>query len=45
MLIFGFAMVAMMIWKPRGIISSRSPSIFLKNRRAVAGTLVKEGHG
>jgi branched-chain amino acid transport system permease protein len=45
MLIFGFAMVAMMIWKPRGIISARSPSVFLKDRRAVAGTLVKEGHG
>ena len=45
MLIFGFAMVVMMIWKPRGIISTRSPSVFLKSRRSVAGSLVKEGHG
>ena len=45
MLIFGFAMVTMMIWKPRGIVSTRNPSVFLKDRRAVAGTLVKEGHG
>ncbi len=45
MLIFGFAMVAMMVWKPRGLISTREPSIFLKERRAVAGALVKEGRG
>ena len=45
MLIFGLAMVLMMIWKPRGLISTREPSIFLKERRSVSGSLVKEGHG
>jgi len=45
MLLFGFAMVVVMIWKPRGLISTREPSAFLKERRAVSGTLVKEGHG
>ncbi|MDX7949895.1 high-affinity branched-chain amino acid ABC transporter permease LivM [Lichenihabitans sp. Uapishka_5] len=45
MLIFGAGMVAMMILKPRGIISTRTPSIFLKERRAISGDLVKEGHG
>ncbi len=45
MLIFGFGMVVMMIWKPRGIIATREPSIVLKERRAIAGSLVKEGHG
>jgi branched-chain amino acid transport system permease protein len=45
MLIFGLAMVVMMVWKPRGFISTRTPSIFLKERRAVSGSLVKEGHG
>jgi branched-chain amino acid transport system permease protein len=45
MLIFGLAMVVMMIWKPRGLISTRAPSIFLKHKRAVAGSLVREGHG
>ena len=35
----------MMIWKPRGLISTREPSIFLSERRAVSGALVKEGHG
>ena len=45
MLLFGLAMVVMMIWKPRGLVSTRSPSIFLKERKAVSGDLVKEGHG
>ncbi len=45
MLIFGLAMVIMMIWKPRGIVSSRTPSIFLKEGKAISGSLVKEGHG
>jgi branched-chain amino acid transport system permease protein len=45
MLLFGLAMVLVMIWKPRGLISTRQPSIFLKGRRAVRADLVKEGHG
>ncbi len=45
MLIFGLAMVLMMIWRPRGFIATRTPSIFLKQRKAVAGELVGEGHG
>jgi branched-chain amino acid transport system permease protein len=45
MLIFGMAMVLMMIWKPRGIIATREPSIFLKESKSVSGDLVKEGHG
>ena len=45
MLLFGAAMVIMMIWKPRGLVSTRMPSIFLKQRKAVSGDLVKEGHG
>ena len=45
MLIFGLAMVLVMIWKPRGVISTRMPSIFLRQRRAVRGDLVGEGHG
>ena len=44
-LIFGSAMVIMMIWKPRGIVSSREPSIFLKEKKSVSGSLVGEGHG
>jgi branched-chain amino acid transport system permease protein len=45
MLVFGFAMVAIMVWRPRGLIATRSPSLFLKERKPIAGSLVKEGHG
>ncbi|MFG1298957.1 high-affinity branched-chain amino acid ABC transporter permease LivM [Xanthobacter sp. V3C-3] len=45
MLIFGFAMVAVMVWRPRGLVSSRLPTIFLKERKSVSAALVKEGHG
>ena len=45
MLLFGFAMVAIMVWRPRGLIATRAPSLFLKERKSIAGSLVKEGHG
>jgi branched-chain amino acid transport system permease protein len=45
MLIFGFGMVAIMIWKPRGLVGTREPSAFLKERRTILGSFVKEGHG
>jgi branched-chain amino acid transport system permease protein len=45
MLVFGLAMVVVMIWRPRGLIATRQPSIFLRERRAVRAGLVKEGHG
>ncbi len=45
MLIFGFAMVAIMIWKPRGLISSREPSVFLKQDKTTSADPVKQGHG
>jgi branched-chain amino acid transport system permease protein len=37
MLVFGMAMVAVMIWRPRGLISHREPSVFLhgRDKRAV----------
>jgi branched-chain amino acid transport system permease protein len=35
----------MMIWRPRGLVGSRTPSIVLKERKAISGDLVKEGHG
>ena len=44
MLLFGIAMVVIMVWRPRGIISSRTPSIVLDERRGVRGRLVEEGH-
>jgi branched-chain amino acid transport system permease protein len=45
MLLFGLAMVLIMIWKPRGLIATREPSIALGKRKAIAGALVKEGRG
>jgi branched-chain amino acid transport system permease protein len=45
MLIFGFAMVLIMVWRPRGLISTREPSVFLKERKSISADLVKEGHG
>ena len=45
LLLFGHAMVAMMVWRPRGLISVRLPSVSLGERRAVSGAHVSEGHG
>ena len=45
MLLFGLAMVIVMIWKPRGFVGTREPTAFLKERRAVSGSFTKEGHG
>ena len=45
MLLFGFAMVLIMIWRPRGLISTREPTIILKERKPIAADLIKEGHG
>jgi branched-chain amino acid transport system permease protein len=45
MLIFGFFMVLMMIWRPRGLIVTREPSVFLKESKSIPADLVEEGHG
>ena len=45
MLVFGFAMVVIMIWRPRGLVSTREPSLHLAERKAVSASLVKQGHG
>jgi branched-chain amino acid transport system permease protein len=45
MLLFGFAMVSIMIWKPRGLIATREPSAAFKDRRTISADLVKEGRG
>jgi branched-chain amino acid transport system permease protein len=44
-LLFGASMVVIMLWKPRGIISTRKPTAFLKEEKAVSGALVTEGQG
>jgi branched-chain amino acid transport system permease protein len=34
MLVFGFAMVLIMVWRPRGLVSTREPSLHLGERKA-----------
>ena len=41
MLLFGFAMVLIMIWKPRGLVGTREPSAFCKERKHHLGRLVQ----
>lgn len=45
MLLFGLCMVLMMLWKPRGLIAVREPTVFHKTRKSVSADHVKEGHG
>ncbi len=45
MLIFGASMVTIMVWRPRGLIASRAPTVVLKERKAISGDLVREGAG
>jgi branched-chain amino acid transport system permease protein len=45
MLIFGLAMVVIMVWKPRGLVSSRVPSAELKERKRIGADLVAQGEG
>ncbi len=46
MLLFGLLMVVIMVWRPRGLVSHRMPTIFLgKERKAVSAEMVGEGSG
>jgi branched-chain amino acid transport system permease protein len=46
MLIFGLAMVVIMLFKPRGFVGTRVPTAFLHaDRKAISGEFSKEGHG
>ncbi|MCK1424394.1 high-affinity branched-chain amino acid ABC transporter permease LivM [Bradyrhizobium sp. 147] len=45
MLVFGMAMVLIMIWRPRGLIGHRAPTVYLTKAHAISSDLVKEGHG
>ena len=42
MLIFGLAMVAIMVWRPRGLISQRDPSIHLHLAKPIPAKVVEE---
>jgi branched-chain amino acid transport system permease protein len=45
LLAVGIAMVLIMRWRPRGLVTKRDPSIFLKEKKAVSADLVAQGHG
>ncbi|MBV5270228.1 MAG: high-affinity branched-chain amino acid ABC transporter permease LivM [Afipia sp.] len=45
MLVFGGAMVLLMIWRPRGLIGHRAPSVYLEKPTKISSAMVKEGHG
>jgi len=45
LVIFGFAMVAIMIWRPRGLVSTREPTAYLKERKTISVEHVAEGRG
>jgi branched-chain amino acid transport system permease protein len=45
MLVFGMAMVLLMIWRPRGLIGHRAPTVFLKQNTAISSELAGEGRG
>ena len=37
MLVFGFAMVLIMIWRPRGLVSTRDPSLHPRRAQDMSG--------
>ncbi len=45
MLIFGLGLVAMMVLRPRGLVSGRTPSISLGRPKEIAAELVAQGRG
>ncbi|HYZ22224.1 MAG TPA: hypothetical protein VE690_08715, partial [Rhodopila sp.] len=45
MLIFGLALVLMMVLRPRGLVSGRTPSVALTRRKEIAAELVAQGRG
>ena len=45
MLIFGLTMVLVMLLRPRGLMSGRTPSASIGEARSISASFVKEGHG
>ncbi|MEM8626361.1 MAG: high-affinity branched-chain amino acid ABC transporter permease LivM [Pseudomonadota bacterium] len=45
MLLFGLAMVGIMVWRPRGLISNRTPSVVLREKKAISSDMVSQGSG
>jgi branched-chain amino acid transport system permease protein len=45
MLIFGVALVVVMVTRPRGLVSGRTPSVSLGRSRVISSDMVSQGHG
>jgi branched-chain amino acid transport system permease protein len=37
--------VLLMIWRPRGLIGHRAPTVFLRQSKAISSELAREGRG
>jgi branched-chain amino acid transport system permease protein len=45
MLIFGVALVVVMVVRPRGLVSGREPSVSLGRSKLISAEMVSQGHG
>jgi len=45
MLIFGLAMVLIMVWKPRGLVTTREPTAALREKKRIGADMVAQGEG
>ena len=45
LLLFGVCMVLMMLWRPRGFMGNREPTITLHGKTRIEGSYTREGHG
>jgi len=42
MLVFGAAMVGIMVWRPRGLVATRTPSVSLESKKAIPASIIEE---
>jgi branched-chain amino acid transport system permease protein len=40
--VFGLAMVAIMVWRPRGLVAHRDPSVHLGERKPIPPKILEE---
>jgi branched-chain amino acid transport system permease protein len=40
--VFGAAMIGIMIWRPRGLVSTREPSVHLEEKKPIPAAIVEE---
>jgi branched-chain amino acid transport system permease protein len=45
MLLFGFAMVGIIVWRPRGLVGTRQPTVVLNEGKTISTDMVREGRG